>query len=304
MLALGTRLRCFSLLLLVVAALAATAGPVAAQATPSNPEATWFGWGLSLSFPNNAMKVKFAVYVGDNNPPGILEKEELVITDDCAVIGDPLTFDGSGYARFNGNSYISCDLPEWHAMVAQMAPHLISGTGPITCECNSSSPAWIAGDLKLDAVTGEQPIFDAGLLDVDMPSVGLPGGTLSTNIRIFGRWAGGYNSAIWTTTSTSANRFLVADEGPLSVATINDFGGLAFLTSPGWRPYFNNNVRNSRAGLWLEPPGMGSWVNVNDSSITMSTAANVATIGYDPTSGAYLRGSISRFNIDPGCRGD
>jgi hypothetical protein len=293
-----------SLLLIVFAALISglTAAPVAAY-DPPNPGATWGAWGLQVAFPNGALQVKYAAYVGTNNPPGILDKEVQEITGDCAVVGDPLVIDANGYARFNGNSYIECNLPDWGAVISGLAPHLRIATATAACECETSSPLWVAGDLTLDSVTGEQPLFDSLDLDIDMPSTMLSATSFKTRVRASGRWAGNYNSTTWTTNNTTANRLLFGEEGPIAVAVINDFGGLPFL-NPAWNAYFNTHVTGSRVGLWREPTGSGSWVNTMEMNFPMQTGPSTVYIGYDLGSGRYFRGSIKTLNIDPGCRVD
>jgi hypothetical protein len=300
------RLRVLPLLLLVALLLGAAATPVRADEPPNpNPTANWAAWGLVVSFPNGALRVKYAAYIGTNNPPGILDKVIENITADCAVVGDPLTIDANGYARFDGNSYIACDLPDWGALIAELAPHLrVATSTAVTTECEDDSPLWFSGDVLLDAVTGEQPLFDSLNLDIDLPSVRLSPATLKTRVRAGGRWAGNYNSAVWTTTNSTVNTFLSGEEGPISVAVINDFGGLPYLLNPGWQPYFNSNVVGSRMGLWREPAGSGSWVNILQSNFPMNTGPTTAYIGYDTGSGAYFQGSIKTLKIDPGCRAD
>lgn len=299
------RLRVLPLLLILTILLAAAATPAKAAQQPNpNPTASWAAWGLAVSFPNGALKVKYAAYIGTNNPPGILDKVIENITDDCAVVGDPLAIDANGYARFNGNSYIACDLPDWGALIAELAPHLRVATATVMTECEADSPLWFSGDMILDAVTGEQPLFDSLDLDIDLPSVKLSPTNLKMRVRAGGRWAGNYNSAVWATTNSTVNTFLAGEEGPISVAVINDFGGLPYLLNPNWQPYFTANVVGPRMGLWREPAGSGSWVNMLEANFPMNTAPATAFIGYDLGSGAYFQGSIKTLKIDPGCRAD
>ena len=298
------RPRLLPLLLLAAFTLSMAATPAHARQPNPNPSATWAAWGLDVRFPDGALKVSYGAYVGDDSPPKVLEKLVENITKDCVVQGDPLIVDAAGYARFNGNSYIECNLPNWHAKIAELAPHLRPAQTPVACECKSASPFWVSGDFTLDAVSGEQPIFDALGLDVDMLSNQLSPTTLGTRVRVDGRWVGPYLSPVWTTTNTTPNRLLVGEEGPIAVVTIDSFGGLPYMTNPAWRPYFNANMRGTRVGLWREPAGTGSWTNLVDPGFNMNTAPATVYIGYDPNTATYLRGSLNTLRIDPGCRAD
>jgi hypothetical protein len=296
------RLRSALLLVLLAIMLSLTATPVAAS--NPNPSASWAAWGLNVAFPKGSMVVKYAAYVGTNNPPGILDKEIQDITGDCTVVGDPLVVDGNGYARFNGSSYIQCTLPDWGDVINELAPHLRVATSTVTCECETDSPFWFSGDLVLDAMTNEQPLFDSVDIDIDMPSTQLSPTNLKTRLRTSGRWLGTYNSAQWTTSNTAVNTFLSGEEGPIMVPVIQDFGGLPYLLNPLWENYFNTTVLGPRMGLWREPPGSGSWSNVGETNFPMQTGSQTVYIGYDFNNSSYFRGSIRTLKIDPGCRAD
>lgn len=301
------------LILAVAFAVGLAAVPAAAaprpQAAPPYPDAQWAGWGLSASFDTGAPVIKFAGYVGKNgSPPVVLGRIIEDITADCEVLdasGLPatLSINASGYANFNGNVYIACETPSWQAMIAQLAPQLAPAKGA-TCECPpTKSPFWASADFIIQPVAAgasrDNPVLDAEELGL---TFSLPTNGTVAQSRM-SRTNGTYDSSTWIYDPTGGNRVLVGQSGPLDVAVIDYFGGLAYLTGAGWRPYFNGTVRGNRFGQWLEPANAGTFVAATNLNYTLSTQSSTVYIGRDSGTGALLNGRIRHLRVDPGCYG-
>lgn len=315
----GARLRW--LLALALCAIVPAALPTAATAKPGDgppyPTAEWAAWGLSASFASGAPVVKFAAYVGvaDGNPtapgnqPAVLGHLVENITAQCSTLsstGAPnptLTIDSAGYANFDGTVYMQCATPDWGAMVYELAPHLVVATAA-ECDCEvERSPLWAAADLVLHPVaagtTRANPLLDASGLGV---AVSVPTSGTAARTRL-ARSNGSADSNTWLYDSAGGNRLLSGMNGALAVSIIDYFGGLPYLTGPGWRPYFSSQVVGGRVGHWLEPANSGTRRPAPLAPFTVSTGEGTVLIGRSGASGQMFNGRLRDLQVDPGCFG-
>lgn len=295
--------------MLALAAIPAAAAPRAQIGLP-NPDAEWAGWGLAASFEGGAPRIKFAAYVGKNNPPVLLDKIVQDITADCDTLdaaGNPavLSVDGAGYANFDGNVYIECSTPDWRAMINQLAPQLRPAKAN-ACECPPRrSPFWAASEFILHPVA---PGASRPNMLLDATELGLTF-SLPTNGTVaqsrMTRSTGAAESGTWLYDSAGGNRVLAGQTGPLDLAVIDGFNGLPFLTGSGWRPFFANTVRLDRFGQWLEPANTGSFVTLpTAANYTLTTSSQTVFIGRENSSGALLQARLRHLRVDPGCYGN
>lgn len=313
---LALRVRWLVALAVVVGALAVVPAAAAppAMAGPPYPDAEWAAWGLAASFTTGAPRVSFAAYVGkrDTQPqtpgdqPGVLGSLVTEITADCRVRGAPaLAVDAAGYADFDGGVYLECRTPDWRLMVAQLAPHLNVANGPAT-ECPADrSPVWAAAELILDPVaTGvarQNPLLDASALGL---TFSLPTSGSIARARI-GLSSGDYQSTAWAYDSVGGNRLLLGRHGAADVASIQHFGGLAYMQNPGWANYFNTTVSADRVGQWLEPANGGTYTTAAlTGPFIVATGSQTVYIGRDNQTGAMLEARVRKIQSDPGCYGD
>lgn len=302
-----------SLLLLTFAGLLLASAPAAAappaQVGPPYPDAEWAGWGLAASFDSGAPIIKFAGYVGKNGtPPVVLGSIVETITEDCEALdanGLPttLTISADGYANFNGDVYLRCETPSWEAMIDQLAPHLKPAKGT-SCECSPTrSPFWGAAEFILQPVAAgssrANPLLDASELGLTF-SLPTNGSVAQSQMM---RSSGAYTSGTWLYDSTTGNRVLTGQNGPIDVAIMDYFDGVTFLSGAGWRPYFINTIRGNRFGQWLEPANAGSYANLPNLNYTLSTQESVVYIGRHNGTGALLNGRLRVLQVDPGCYG-
>jgi hypothetical protein len=282
----------------LVALLAAIAPATTARAT-SAP--TWQAWGLTVDFPtlaNDAPKIMYTVYVGTNDPtPQVIAEStpvDLWANGSCTIQGTgPLTWQG-GYADFNGNAYIRCRLPSWRAGLAALAPGVPgANNNSLTCEAGGA-PLFLAAQVKLDAVTSNNPIIDAAGLGVafSAPSDGIKARTSLTLT------SGTYSSPRWIQ-SSAGNSVVIGENGPAIVAVAAHFGWLDFLSDPNWDDFFNT-VTGTTIGHWVESPS-AHWT-APAARYKLKTQADLVYIGYSPATSTYLHGELGAFRADPGCK--
>jgi hypothetical protein len=315
----AARLRWLLALALCAIVPAALPAPAAARvgAGPPYPEAEWAAWGLSATFNTGAPVVKFAAYVGvsDANPgtpgdqPAVLGHLVENITAQCSIMsatGAPnpaLVIDGAGYANFDGTVYMQCATPDWGAMVYELAPHLVvANAGECQCEVGRS-PLWAAADLVVHPVaagtTRANPLLDASGLGM---ALSMPTSGTATRTRLT-RSNGSADSGTWLYDSAGGNRLLSGMNGALAVEIIDYFGGLPYLTSPSWRPYFRSQVNGGRVGQWLEPTNSGTRRPAPVAPFTVRTGEGTVLIGRNGGSGQMFNGRIRELQVDPGCFG-
>ena len=68
-----------------------------------------------------------------------------------------------------------------------------------------------------------------------------------------------------------------------------------------WRGFFDPGVVNATVGSWLETPVQTSTAGARRYQLGVN--GGTLFIGFNPASGAHLRGTVRRGGIDPGCKG-
>lgn len=272
----------------LVALLASSIGSPSAQAQ-SAP--LWQAWSLEVDFPNSTPRVVHTAYYGSNLPyPHVIGAASTDISANCTTIGT-LTYDGD-YAVFNGSSYIRCNLPSWRIALAGLSPGLPGANNDkLTCDA-SSGPSFGVADVKLDAVTSQNPIIDVTDLG---PSFSLPatGTKARTQLKFSSRT---YSSPSWNL-NANGNHMMIGLDGPSIVATNTYFGWITVLNS-SWEPFFQS-VSGTKMGHFVEPP-VATWTAPTIPYV-LKTGASIAYIGYSPSTASYLRGKLRDGQIDPGC---
>lgn len=312
----------FCLCAVLAAALPATTTAKESDGPPY-PNAEWAAWGLSVSFANGKPIIKFGVYVGvvDDDPaepgdqPVVLGAtvETLKSPDQCNIrsaSGAPnpaLFIDSAGYAHFDGDIYIECEVPDWGAMVYELAPHLLTATNA-ECNCQGEdSFVWGSADLVIDplppGVSRLNPLIDASALGFafSMPTKGT---TLDTMVRTrISRSNGHVESPAWPS-SASGNQLVTAHNGPFLIAVTDYFNGLPYLPNSGWKQFFINQVGSNRSGVWSGPASQGTdWLGPQG-PFTVRTGENTIYIGRNDATGAMFTGRVRYLTGDPGCYAD
>ena len=290
------RLLMLPMALVALLAVSAPASTARATATP-----TWQAWGLTVDFPTSATdapKIMYTVYVGTDDPaPQVIAESnpvDLWANGSCVTQGaGPLTWQG-GYADFNGNAYIRCQLPSWRAGIGALAPGLPgANNNSLTCDAGGA-PLFLGAQVKLDPVTSANPIIDAAGVGVALstPSDGSKG---RTNLTLT---AGTYSSPRWNL-SSAGNRVVSGENGPAITAVAAHFGWLDFLSDPNWENFFNT-VTGTTIGHWVESPS-AHWT-APATRYKLKTLADYVYVGYSPATGSYLHGDLGAVRIDPGCK--
>jgi len=289
------------LLLLPMALVALLAAAAPASTARATGAPTWQAWGLTVDFPTlatEAPKIMYIVYVGTDDPtPQVVAEStpvDLWANGSCTTQGTgPLTWQG-GYADFNGNAYIRCQLPSWRAGIGALAPGLPgAGTNTLTCEAGGA-PLFLAAQVKLDAVSSANPIVDATGLGVAL-SAPSNGNKARTSMTLT---SGITTSPQWNQ-SSAGNRVAIGEDGPAIVAVAAHFGWLGFLSDPNWDDFFNS-VTGMTVGHWVESPS-AHWT-APATRYKLKTQADYVYIGYSSATGTYLRGELGAVRIDPGCK--
>lgn len=292
-------LRRLLILPITLVALLVVAAPAATARATSAPN--WQAWGLTVDFPalaTDAPTILYTVYTGTDAPTAQVLAEsaplDLWANGSCTIQGTgPLAWQG-GYADFNGNAYIRCQLPSWRAGLTALAPGMPgANTNTLTCEAGGA-PLFMAAQVKLDPVSSANPIIDATSVGVALsaPSNGIKA---RTNLTLT---SGIYSSPLWNQ-SNAGNRVVMGEDGPAIVAVASHFGWLNFLTDPNWDDFFNG-VTGMAIGHWVESPS-AHWT-APAARFKLRTQSDYAYIGYSPATSTYLRGELGSVRADPGCK--
>ena len=296
-------------LALAVAALLAAPVPAAAEGPDQPPTdldgatvADWYGWGAKIEIVAAKPVVTFVVYVGqDGTPPTIIASETTDISKTCVERGAGSITYRQRSAVFDGASYLRCRLPSWAVASADLGFALPGGGETLVCRAGGA-PTWGDHDVTLNAnVTGTFPLLHA-------PSVGIAtsivsnGTTARTRLslaRVLGASVTTYRSPAWTV--GGRDRGVVGLDGDGLVAVADHFHWLDYLVDQSWRGFFQGNVANATVGSWLETPVQTSTAGARRYQLGVN--GGPLFIGFDPASGAHLRGTLHTGGGDPGCQG-
>jgi hypothetical protein len=294
---------CRRLPILLLATLALLAMMLPAPATQAASAPAWAAWGITIDFPSQQLRVIYTAYVGTNdNPPVVVAWSEEDITASCTVQGPPLMFDGD-YAIFDGQTHIECAVPAWRDKIAALAPGLPAANRNVVTGDPGFGPLWAAADVRLDARTSANPVLDARDIGMvfSLPSVRKPNGSVTTQTEL-ALSSGALRSPAWAADLVAGNRMLIGEHGPAIVAVHEEFGWLSFLTKPGWKSYFTNQVIGMTIGSWVEDPA-ASWKQSPVPPYQLRTTSQTIYIGYSPSTNARFYGKIRSIRFDPGAKG-
>jgi hypothetical protein len=273
---------------------------VALGAAPAVPAAhaassDWTAWHIKVDFPppapgqSRAPRVIYTTYEGRyNSVAKSVELRNIVqsdISSSCQFAG--LTYDSENYAVFNGvSSYIRCPLPP--------------KVGFQSC---TNGSFWVAADVKLTAAKLSNPILEGAAnknreFGLSMP-VGT-GGLATTRFQINGA---SYQSPAWAVnTGAGGNQAMLASHGGLLVKLFdalhaNNIFWLEFMDN--WQGFYDSIDPLQHTGHLVQSPSV--FTSSSDSFHQWSNTTRL-NIGYSPTTGQYLNGSIAGIEIDPpGC---
>lgn len=297
---------------LALAAAALLVAPVPALAgSPDGPptgpdgqtvEPDWYGWGAKIEITNAKPVVTFVVYVGkDGAPPAIIASETRDISKDCVERGAGAITYRQSSAVFDGASYLRCRLPSWAVATADLGFTLPGGGESLVCQAGGA-PTWGDHDLTLNAnVTGTFPLMHA-------PSVGIAtsivsnGTTARTRLalaRVLGVSVTTYRSPVWTI--GGRDRGVIGLDGDGLVAVADHFQWLDYLVDQSWRGFFDGSVAGATVGSWLETPVQDATGGARRYELGVN--GGTLFIGFNPATGAHLRGTLREGGFDPGCKG-
>ncbi len=297
-------------LALAVAALLAAPAAAAAEGPdqpPTGPDGAtvqpdWYGWGAKIEIVSAKPLVTFVVYVGqDGAPPTIIASKATDISKNCVERGaGSITYRQSA-AVFDGASYLRCRLPSWAVASADLGFPLPGGGESLVCRAGGA-PTWGDHDLTLTPnVPGTFPLMHA-------PSVGIATSIVSNGTsartrlalaRVLGVSVTTYRSPAWTV--GGRDRGVVGLDGDGLVAVADHFQWLDYLVDQSWRGFFQGNVANATVGSWLETPVQTTTAGARRYQLGVN--GGTLFIGFNPASGAHLRGTLRKGGMDPGCKG-
>lgn len=267
------------LLLLAIVGAAPTARPVQAEeiALP-----TFAAWDLQADFSGVTPEVIVTAYQGLYDPPEVTQWTQFDISANCVQQGPGSITYQNGYAQFDGNAYLACQLP----------PMLMGG---FDCEVNASKYFFFGADTTLRPVTRGNPIVAAsdGSFFFGLPSNGVQArtrGMLSGTV---------YQTTPWQR-DNAGNEVLLGQDGPLMIAAADTIGLLDFL-DPSWQTTFEN-VNHTKVAHWMDSAGGGSTWGTNAALLPYRTPPPYVYIGYNPATGAIFDGQLTAVDVDPpGC---
>jgi hypothetical protein len=291
---------------LLVAPVASTAAegpdqpPTGPDGQPVEPD--WYGWGAKIEIVAAKPVVTFVVYVGKDGPPAtIVASKTTDISKRCVERGaGSITYRQSA-AVFDGASHLRCRLPSWSVASADLGFPLPGGGETLVCPAGGA-PTWGDHDVTLKAnVSGTFPLMHA-------PSVGIATSLVSNGTsartrlqlaRVLGTSVTTYRSPAWTV--GGRDRGVLGLDGDGLVAVADHFHWLDYLVDQSWRGFFDPGVANATVGSWLETPVQTSTAGARRYQLGVN-GGNLF-VGFNPASGAHLRGTLRKGGIDPGCQG-
>lgn len=299
-----------ALALAVVAVLASPAASTAAEGPdqpPTGPDGQpvqpdWYGWGAKIEIVAAKPVVTFVVYVGQDGPPAtILASKTTDITRSCVERGaGSITYRQSA-AVFDGASYLRCRLPSWAVASADLGFALPGGGESLTCPAGGA-PTWGDHDVTLSKnVTGTFPLMHAPRVGIStsLVSDGTSARTRLQLARVLGASVTTYRSPAWTI--GGRDRGVIGLDGDGLVAVADHFHWLDYLVDGSWRSFFPGSVAGATVGSWLETPVQTSTAGAR--RYQLGVGGGTLFIGFNPASGAHLRGTLRKGGIDPGCQG-
>jgi hypothetical protein len=267
------------LLLLAILGAAPTARPVRAEET-ARP--AFAAWDLHADFSGSAPVVIVTAYQGLHNPPEVTQWTQFDISANCVQQGPGSITYQNGYAQFDGNAYLACQLP----------PVLMGG---LDCEVNASKYFFFGADATLRPVMRGNPIVAAsdGSFFFGLPSNGV-------EARTRGVLSGTeYQTAPWQR-DNAGNELLLGQDGPLMIEAANTIGLLDFL-NPSWQITFED-VDETKVGHWMYSSGGVSTWGTSAALLPYRTPPPYVYIGYNPATGAIFDGRLTTVEVDPpGC---
>lgn len=267
------------LLLTIVGATPMMARPVRAEET-ARP--AFAAWDLQADFSDGVPEVIVTAYQGLHNPPEVTQWTQFDISANCVQQGPGSITYQNGYAQFDGNAYLACQLP----------PVLM---GSLDCEVNASKRFFFGADTTLRPVAQGNPIVAAsdGSFFFGLPSNGAQAqtrGVLSGTV---------YQTTSWQR-DNAGNEVLLGQDGPLMIEAANTIGLLDFL-NPSWQQSFENS-NPTRVGHWMDSAGGTSTWSTSAALLPYRTPPPYVYIGYNPATGAIFDGRLTTVEVDPpGC---
>lgn len=243
---------------------------VSAQQALAAQPLYWASWEIEVGFqndqPNAFISVEAGTYVHGQPITNYTTQQPF----DCHVVGNVVFADEQ--AHFDGNGYLACDAPD----VVQIVKEITGGKiGNLSTACDCKTP-WAQAELILNENPTQtnpfNPIFTRSDLALAVPHAG---------------------------NSDAKAVFTVA--GETAVSNIFDLTGKDTVysdftrqTMTSYVPSFLVNGRSTAA-----TPNLIQ----TQRPLQLSNLAETLYIGFDPSSGQMLEGSLLQLQIDPGCFG-
>jgi hypothetical protein len=299
-----------ALALAVLALLAAPVTPAAAEGPdgpPTGPDGQpvqpdWYGWGAKIEIVAAKPVVTFVVYVGQDGPPAtVLASKTTDISKTCVERGAGAITYRQSAAVFDGASYLRCRLPSWGVASADLGVALPGGGEYLTCPAGAA-PTWGDHDVTLKGnVSGTFPLMHAPSVGIstNLVSNGTSARTRLQLARVLGVSVTTYRSPAWTI--GGRDRGVLGLDGDGLVAVADHFHWLDYLVDQSWRSFFPGNVAGATVGSWLETPVQTTTTGARRYELGVN--GGPLFVGFNPASGAHLRGTLRRGGIDPGCQG-
>lgn len=292
-------------LMFLAAALLVGATP-AATARATEPAPTWMAVAITVDFTLTPWRVGYTLYAGKNNPATVLKWAHRDITGTCVVDGTLGVPDANGYMSFNGATRIRCQAPGMAALWAELYPNRPGLPPQLTCPCrdggptNSFGPLYASADARVvQSVLGtvQNPVIAAPDLGITY-SLPVMNGTQSRS-RIELNPGITIDSSVWSANNAGNQVLLGGINGPAIIAADTQFGWLGYLNS-SWKTPFAS-VFGPELRHWYQAPNTLTNVTPVPTSYQLSTSPHQVYIGFNPTTNQYLRGSLRKGVVDPGC---
>ncbi|MEM8534204.1 MAG: hypothetical protein AAGF95_25375 [Chloroflexota bacterium] len=295
--------RCYKLLIWILITSLLTIGILTTSPTNAqSSQATWAAWHIKVDFSTGKPSIVWTSFVGYQST--VLDAIEHNLTNKCDI---PQKLQiTQGYAWFNGNTYLSCETPNFHDDINQLAPHLQIDPDKCICEFGSS-PFWITADVKLNTINDYNPLFYKSDLAFRLPT--FPEEHLSSSMMLQLEH-GSIVTPSWPI-DQKGNQVWLGTGSDYFVATSSQMGWSGFMETLFQGAGLNllrYQVRDDEFAYWVEDSQSQSIVDPTYANLgqqgylSLKTSPDIIYIGFDPTNKAFFEGHVRTLEIDPGCR--
>lgn len=232
----------------------------------------WATWEVAVDFPKDQLYVELIVtagYYDVKEERSVVRAKPLELK--CEERGSIVI--KNGVATFPGDAYFSCLMPD----IAEIAADITNGQVVIGSYCDCKDP-WATGIVSPDPLPVQaepfNPIFYRDDIQLGVPIQG-----------------GGEKARLEFAVDTVS---VISAPFPLNRPNYDFFA--RFEPDPNIPNRFQPIFELNRINLPAFP-------NLVNQQLSLSTAASMIYIGYDPVDNVYFEGEIEDLNVDPACFG-